>query len=107
MTKKLIIGTMLLAGIVFLSAGSIFASEEAKPWESMMRFRGGDELSAQDLEMSKEAFHTYRNEMREQHRGARMEARQERLMAAVENGCITEEEMAARMQTRKGRFAKQ
>lgn len=98
---------MLLAGIVFLSAGYIFASEEAKPWESMVRFRGGGDLSAQELEMSKEAFHAYRNETREQHRETRMEARQERLMAALENGCITEEEMAARMQTRKGRFAGQ
>lgn len=106
MTKKLIIGTMLLAGIVFLSAGSIFAFEEAKPWESMIRFRGGGNLSAQELEMSKEAFHAYRNEAREQHREARMEARQERLMAAIERGCITEEEMAVRMQTRKGRFSK-
>ncbi len=106
MTKKLIIGTMLLAGIVFFSAGTIFASEDAKPWESMLRFRGGDELSAQDLEMSKEAFHAYRDETREYHRGARMEARQERLAAAVESGCITEEEMEARMQTRKGRFSR-
>jgi len=106
MTKKLIIGITLLAGIVFFSAGSIFASEDAKPWESMIRFRGGDEMSAQDSEMSKEAFHAYRNEAREEHREVRMQARQERLMAAVESGCITEEEMAARMQTRNGRFAR-
>lgn len=106
MTKKLIIGTTLLAGIVFLSAGTIFASEETKPWESMTRFRGGDNLSAQGLEMLREEFHAYRNESREQHREARMEARQERLMAAVERGCITEEEMAVRMQSKQGRFAK-
>ena len=95
---------MLLVGTIFLSSGTIFASEDIKPWESMVRFRGGDDLPAQNLEMSKEVFHTYRNEMRDQHRDARMEARQERLMAAVESGCITEEEMATRMQTRKGRF---
>jgi hypothetical protein len=103
--KKFFIGTMLLAGIIFLSAGSIFASEEAKPWESMLRFRGGDKLSAQDLEIPKEEFHAYRDEIREQHRADRMEARQERLMIAFENGCITEEEMATKMQTRKGRFS--
>ncbi len=107
MTKKLIIGMMLLAGIVFLSAGSVFASEDAKPWESMLRFRGGNELSAQDMEMSKEEFHAYKNEIREQHRESRMEERQARLMAAVERGCITEEELAERMQTRNGRFSKQ
>jgi hypothetical protein len=107
MTKKLIIGTILLAGVVFLSAGTIFASEEVKPWESMIRFRGRGDLSAQELGMSKEAFHAYRNESRDQHREARMEARQERLMAAFEKGCITEEEMASKMQTRKGRFSGQ
>ncbi len=106
MSKKLIIGTMLLAGVIFLSAGSILASEEAKPWESMLRFRGEDGLSAQEMEMPKEEFHLYRDETREQHRESRMEEREERLMAALERGCITEEEMASRMQTRNGRFSK-
>ncbi len=106
MTKKLIIGTMLLAGIVFFSVGSVFAFEEAKPWDSMSRFRGGDSLSAQGLEMSKEEFHVYRTESREQHRESRMEERNTRLMAALERGCITEEEMISKMEIRKGRFSK-
>ncbi len=105
MTKKLIIGTMLLAGIVFLSTGTVFAFEEAKPWESMTKFRGVNDLSAQGMEMPKEEFHAYRNETKEEHRDSRMEKRQERLMAAVERGCITEEELEERMQTRRGRFS--
>ncbi len=105
MNKKIIIGTMLLAGIVFMSAGLVSASEGAKPWESMTKFRGGGELSAQDTEMLKEEFHAYRDGIREEHRDSRMEKRQERLMAAVERGCITEEELTERMQTRKGRFS--
>ncbi len=104
MNKKLVIGMVFLAGIVLFSAGNVFASQEVKPWESMEKFRGGEELSAKDLEMSKEAFYIYRNEYREQHRELRMEAREERLIAAIERGCITEEEMAIRMQERKGRF---
>ncbi len=96
---------MLLAGIIFLSAGAVFASEDAKPWESMTRFRGGDELSAKDWGMPQEVFHAHRDETREEHRAARMEARKERLMAAVESGCITLEEIEERMQTRRGRFA--
>ncbi len=107
MTKKIIIGTILLVGIVFMSAGSIFASEEGKPWESMTRFRSEGELSAQDMEMSKEEFHAYRDEIREEHRESRMEKREERLQAALERGCITEEELVERMQTRRGRFSKQ
>jgi hypothetical protein len=107
MTKKIIIGTILLSGIILLSAGSILASEEAKPWESMLRFRGRDSLSAQELEMSKEDFRAYISENREQHREARMEERQERLKSAIERGCITEEEMEAKMQMRRGRFSKQ
>ncbi len=105
MTKKLIIGTMLLAGVVFLSAGSVFASDEAKPWEGMTKFRGGYELSAQEMEMAKEDFHAYRDGIREEHRENRMEQRQERLMEAVASGCITKDEMEDRMQTRRGRFS--
>ncbi len=106
MTKKLIIGTMLLAGVVFLSAGSVFASEEVKPWDSMLRFRGESNASAQGLGIPKEEFYAYRNEAREQHRESRMQERQERLTAAFEKGCITEADMASKMQTRKGRFSK-
>jgi uncharacterized membrane protein len=105
MTKKLIIGTMILTGIVFLSAGSIFAYEGEKPWESMTKFRNGKELSAQNMEMTKEEFHNYRDEIKEDHRKNRMEKREERLQAAVERGCITEEELAEKMQTRRGRFS--
>ncbi len=105
MNKKIFIGMILLAGVVFFSVGSVFASEETKPWESMTKFRGGDELSAQDLEMPKEEFHIYRDGIREEHRESRMEKREERLMAAVERGCITEDEMEVRMQTRRGRFS--
>ncbi len=72
----------------------------------MTKFRGGDELSAQDLEMSKEEFHVYRDGVREEHRENRMEKREERLMAAVDRGCITKDEMEEKMQTRRGRFAK-
>ncbi len=106
MTKRLIVGMILLAGVAFLSTGSVFASEDAKPWESMTRFRGEDSFSAQELDMSKEDFHVYRNETREQHRQSRLEQREERLMVAVERGCITESEMLEKMQTRKGRFSK-
>jgi hypothetical protein len=106
MTKKIIVGTVLLAGVVFLSTGLVFASEDAKPWESMTKFRGGDEVSAQDLEMTKEEFHAYRDEIKEEHRESRMEKREERLQAAVDRGCITEDEMETRMQIRKGRFSK-
>ncbi len=106
MTKKLLIGTMLLTGVVFLSAGSVLASEEAKPWDSMLRFRGESNASAQEMEMPKEEFYAYRNEVREQHRESRMQERQERLAVAIEKGCITEEDMASKMQTRKGRFSK-
>ncbi len=104
MTKKLIIGTMILVGFVFLSGGLVFASEDVKPWESMIRFRGEDKLSAQDMEVSKEEFHTYRDEIREEHRESRMEKRQERLMASVEKGCITQDELEVKMQKRGGRF---
>ncbi len=106
MTKKLVVGMTLLAGIAFLSTGSAFASEGEKPWESMTRFRGEDSFSAQEVSMSKEDFHVYRNETREQHRQSRLEEREERLMAAVERGCITESEMLERMQARNGRFLK-
>ena len=106
MTKKLIIGIMLLGGFVFLSTGLVFASEDEKPWESMKRFRGEDSFSAQDMEMSKEDFQAYRDVTREQHRQSRLEEREERLMVAVERGCITEGELVSRMQTRKGRFSK-
>ncbi len=98
---------MLLGGIAFFSTGLVFASDkEEKPYQSMTRFRGEDSLSAQDTEMSKEEFHAYRNETREEHRQNRLEEREQRLMAAVERGCITEDEMTERMQTRKGRFLK-
>ncbi len=106
MNKKIIIGTMLFAGVVFFSAGTIFAAEGDSPWSSALKFRGEEKLSAQDLEMSKEEFHLYRNEAREKHREGRMEEREERLMAAIERGCITEEEMADKMQKRSGRFLK-
>ncbi len=106
MTKKLVIGTMLLAGVVFFSMGSVSASEEAKPWDSMSKFRGEESLSAQELEVPKEEFHLYRTESREEHRESRLEERNERLMASLERGCITEEEMASKMETRRGRFAK-
>ncbi len=106
MTKKLIVGMILLAGVVFLSTGSVFASEDPSPWESMTRFRGEDSLSAQEKEMPKEDFHAYRNESRDQHRQDRLNEREERLTAAVERGCITEDEMLERMETRRGRFLK-
>ncbi len=107
MAKKLIVGMMFLGGIVFFSTGFVFASEEeTKPYESMTRFRGEDSFSAQEMDISKEDFHVYRNETRDQHRQSRLEEREERLMAAVERGCITEDEMLERMQIRKGRFSK-
>jgi len=106
MTKKLIIGMILLAGIVFFSTGSVFASDDEKPWASMTRFRGEDSLSAQEVEMSRDDFHAYRDETREVHRQSRLKERAERLEEAVKSGCITEDEMIERMQTRRGRFSK-
>jgi len=106
MIKKIIVGMILLSGVVFLSTGSVFASEDASPWESLTRFRGEDSFSAQEMDMSKEDFHTYRNETREQHRQSRLEEREERIMAAIERGCITEEEADEKMQKRGRRFSK-
>ena len=106
--KKIIIGSLALSALIFFGGMTMAsASEEAKPHESMERFRGGDlKESAKDLEISKEDFFAYRDIEREAHRQERVGARQERLSAAVERGCITEEEMSERMQKRGGRFAK-
>lgn len=106
MSKKLFIGMFFLTGIIFLSAGSIFAAENTNPWQSMPRFRDKNGLMAQSSEMSKEDFIVYRNKAREQHREERMAEREARLKAAVQRGCITEEEMAVRMQEKRGRFLK-
>ncbi len=106
MNKKLLVGTLLLTGFFFLSASSAFAQDEAKPWESMLRFRGEDKLTAKEMEMPKEDFYAYREEMRVNHREERITQREERLKSALKNGCLTEEEMATKMQTRKGRFSR-
>ena len=106
MTKRLIIGTMILAGVVFFSTGMVFASEDAKPWESQEAFREETKENAREMGMEKEDFLHYRTEAREQHREERMSQREERLQLAVERGCITEGEMESRLQQRKGRFAK-
>ncbi len=108
MTKKIIIGALVLSVAVFFGGMAMVSAseEEVKPYETMERFRGGDEKEkAKDLEMDKDEFLVYRNEARENHRQGRMEARQERLLAAVERGCITEEEMHEKMQKRGGRFS--
>ncbi len=106
MNKKLLVGTLLLTGFFFLSASSAFAQDEARPWESMLRFRGEDKLTAQEMEMPKEDFHVYKEQMRLSHREERMAQREERLKLALENGCLTEDEMSQKMQTRKGRFSR-
>jgi len=106
MTKKLIIGTMLLTGMVLFSTGMVFASEDVKPWESKVAFREDVRENAREMGMEKEDFLHYRTEAREQHREERMLQREERLELAVEKGCITEEEMESRLQQRKGRLAK-
>jgi hypothetical protein len=106
MINKVILGTFLLAGFLFVATGSVFAETEASPWESMSRFRGEDKLSARDMEISKKDFYAHRDEMREQHREGRMLQRAERLQDAVARGCITEEEMENKMQTRNGRFSR-
>jgi hypothetical protein len=105
MIKKLFIGTFLMACFIFLSTALVFANEETKPWESMLRFRQEDKVSAQELGVSKEDFYAYRNEEREQHKEERMLQREERLEAAVERGCITAQEMEEKLQTKRGRFS--
>lgn len=106
MTKKLFIGTFLLGGILFLSTNLALADEEIKPWHLFSKFRGEEKLSAQEMEILKDDFYVYRNKAREEHRKERMLQREERLQAAIERGCITEEEAEIRMQKRGNRFSK-
>ncbi len=109
MTKKIIIGALVLSAVIFFSGMAMVSAsdEEAKPYETMERFRGReDKETAKDLDIDKDDFVAYRNEAREAHRQERMENREERLLAAIERGCITEEEMNEKMQKRGGRFSK-
>lgn len=109
MTKKIITGTLVLFAVIFFTGTAIVSAfeEDAKPYEAMERFRGGDDKeTARDLGMSKDDFVDYRNELKETHRQERMDARQERLLNAVERGCITEEEAKEKMQKRGNRFSR-
>lgn len=105
--KKLIIGMFLFTMIAVPTVGSVYASTDiAKPWESLSQFRGGDvKDSAKLLGMNRDEFFAYRNGAREEHRERRMIQREERLLEAVDRGCLEPEEVRDRMQERKGRFS--
>ncbi len=105
--KKLIVLSLLLGLAAIVGVGGVFASdEEVKPWESMMRFRGNEKLSASESGMNKDEFFALRDAEKEVHRAERMQMREERLLEAVKRGCITEEEMEEKLLQRKGRFQK-
>ncbi len=103
MNKKLFLGTLLLAGFVFLSVGMVFASEDLKPHESLERFGGYKLRDVKELNIDRDEFIRERNELREAHREQRMEERRIRM---EEGGCLSAEEIEERLQMRKGRFMK-
>ncbi len=103
MSKKLFLGTLLLAGFVFLSTGIVFASDDLKPYELLERFGGHRFGGGKELDVDRDDFIRERNELREAHREQRME---ERRLRMEESGCLSAEEIEERLQTRKGRFAK-
>ncbi len=108
MMRKIFLGVFVFGLLMIPLATTVSAHvDEQKPWENLRQFRGGEiEENAQVLEMNKEDFLIHRNELREKHREERVAMRMERMLDAVERGCITEEEIEERIQNRNNRFSK-
>ncbi len=105
MKTKIFVGMFLLAAVILPVAGSVSAMESGgAPWQEVGQFRGGGSPSAQELDMNKEEFLRWRGQAREEHRAFRWQMREDRLQEAVSRGCLTEEEMAERLDQRKSRF---
>ncbi len=88
MIKKIVAGSIFTFALFSLFSGIVSASEQVRPWENVSQVR-----------------HMGSSDDRDAHREERMNQRHERLLSAVERGCITEEEMNERMTQRKGRFS--
>ncbi len=101
MIKKLIIGSLLFAGI-FVFAGGAFGHNEEKPHQHFSSFRGNSEYISQESGLKSDFWDT-RDELREIHRQERFEARMKRMEEA---GCYNAEEIAERLQLRRNRFSK-
>ncbi len=108
MMKKLLTLAIILGAVALIGGtGLVFAStDDAKPWESAVRFRGEDKVSASEMGIDKDEFLLQRDSEKEAHRALRMEQREERLLAAVERGCLSADEFEERMLQRKGRFGR-
>ncbi len=106
MTKKIFIGMFLLGVISLFSYQVASAGFNGLGDPEFQSFREEKMTRASDSGIEKEEFFAIRDKSREDHRIERMAQREERLKMAVENGCITQEEMKEKMELRKGRFAK-
>ncbi len=91
MTKKIII-TMVLVGGIFVFTSLGVSADLDNPQEARFEF---SERSDQTTDKDQ-----LREEHRESNKQRNLEQRKQKLQLAVDNGCITQEEMDEKMQTR-------
>ena len=96
MIKKILIGSLVLGGVFLFTAGT-FAAEEIKPYEDFQSFREYREDMVENYDKS---LWEERDALREAHREKRMEMRRVRMEEA---DCFSAEEIAERIQERRGR----